>query len=58
MMKEGATLDEILHTVRPPQALEDRPHLQPVYDEPELVVRNVWRHARPTRIVATSSGRP
>jgi hypothetical protein len=43
MMNEGATLAEILHTVRPPQELADRPNLQPVYDEPEFVVRNVWR---------------
>jgi alkyl sulfatase BDS1-like metallo-beta-lactamase superfamily hydrolase len=43
MMNDGARLDEILHTVRPPAALADRPYLQPVYDEPEFVVRNVWR---------------
>jgi alkyl sulfatase BDS1-like metallo-beta-lactamase superfamily hydrolase len=43
MMNEGARLDEILHTVRPPAELADRPYLQPVYDEPEFVVRNVWR---------------
>ena len=43
LMNEGARLDEILHTVRPPAELADRPYLQPVYDEPEFVVRNVWR---------------
>ena len=43
MMNDGARLDEILHTVRPPAHLADRPYLQPVYDEPEFVVRNVWR---------------
>jgi len=43
LMNEGASLDDILHTVRPPQELADRPYLQPVYDEPEFVVRNVWR---------------
>jgi alkyl sulfatase BDS1-like metallo-beta-lactamase superfamily hydrolase len=43
LMNEGARLDEILHTVRPPAELADRPFLQPVYDEPEFVVRNVWR---------------
>jgi alkyl sulfatase BDS1-like metallo-beta-lactamase superfamily hydrolase len=42
-MNEGARLDEILHAVRPPAELADRPYLQPVYDEPEFVVRNVWR---------------
>ncbi|HEV3213777.1 MAG TPA: alkyl sulfatase dimerization domain-containing protein [Acidimicrobiales bacterium] len=43
MMNEGARLSEILHTVRPPADLEGRPYLQPVYDEPEFVVRSVWR---------------
>ncbi|HMQ27394.1 MAG TPA: alkyl sulfatase dimerization domain-containing protein, partial [Acidimicrobiales bacterium] len=43
LMNEGARLDDILHTVRPPADLESRPYLQPVYDEPEFIVRNVWR---------------
>jgi alkyl sulfatase BDS1-like metallo-beta-lactamase superfamily hydrolase len=42
-MNDGATLEEILAAVRPPAHLADRPYLQPVYDEPEFVVRNVWR---------------
>jgi alkyl sulfatase BDS1-like metallo-beta-lactamase superfamily hydrolase len=43
MMNAGASLDQILHSVRPPADLADRPYLQPVYDEPEFVVRNIWR---------------
>ena len=43
MMNAGARLDEVVHTVRAPQHLLDRPYLRPVYDEPEFVVRNVWR---------------
>ncbi|MGB6837164.1 MAG: alkyl sulfatase dimerization domain-containing protein [Dehalococcoidia bacterium] len=43
LMNQGATLDTILHTVRPPAHLEGRPFLQPVYDEPQYIVRNVWR---------------
>jgi alkyl sulfatase BDS1-like metallo-beta-lactamase superfamily hydrolase len=43
LMNAGASLDEILHTVAPPAALAEKPYLQPVYDEPEFVVRNVWR---------------
>jgi alkyl sulfatase BDS1-like metallo-beta-lactamase superfamily hydrolase len=43
LMNAGASLDEVLHSVRPPAHLADRPYLQPVYDEPEFVVRNVWR---------------
>ncbi|MCB1007088.1 MAG: MBL fold metallo-hydrolase, partial [Acidimicrobiales bacterium] len=43
LMNEGARLDDIVHTVRPPADLLDKPYLQPVYDEPEFIVRNVWR---------------
>ncbi len=43
LMNQGARLDELLHTVRPPAHLADRPYLQPVYDEPEFIVRNIWR---------------
>jgi alkyl sulfatase BDS1-like metallo-beta-lactamase superfamily hydrolase len=42
-MNEGATLDAIVHEVKPPAHLAGRPYLQPVYDEPEFVVRNIWR---------------
>ncbi|NCY16584.1 MAG: MBL fold metallo-hydrolase [Actinobacteria bacterium] len=43
MMNAGATLDTIIHTVTVPAHLMDRPYLAPVYDEPEFVVRNIWR---------------
>jgi alkyl sulfatase BDS1-like metallo-beta-lactamase superfamily hydrolase len=43
MMNAGATLDEIVHTVRVDDALTQLPYLRPLYDEPEFVVRNVWR---------------
>jgi alkyl sulfatase BDS1-like metallo-beta-lactamase superfamily hydrolase len=43
LMNAGATLDEVIHTVRAPAELLDRPYLRPIYDEPEFVVRNVWR---------------
>jgi alkyl sulfatase BDS1-like metallo-beta-lactamase superfamily hydrolase len=42
-MNAGATLETILAEVRPPARLAGRPYLQPVYDEPGFVVRNVWR---------------
>jgi alkyl sulfatase BDS1-like metallo-beta-lactamase superfamily hydrolase len=42
-MNAGATLDTILAEVRPPAHLAARPYLQAVYDEPEYVVRNIWR---------------
>ncbi|APR80115.1 Metallo-beta-lactamase superfamily protein [Minicystis rosea] len=43
LMNEGARLDRVLAEVRAPAHLMARPYLQPVYDEPEFVVRNVWR---------------
>ncbi len=43
LMNAGARLDEIIHAVAPPAHLVGKPWLQPVYDEPEFVVRNIWR---------------
>jgi alkyl sulfatase BDS1-like metallo-beta-lactamase superfamily hydrolase len=43
LMNAGAPLDEILHTVAVPADLAGRPYLQATYDEPEFVVRNIWR---------------
>ncbi len=43
LMNEGARLDDIVHTVRAPEHLLERPYLHAVYDEPEFVVRNLWR---------------
>jgi alkyl sulfatase BDS1-like metallo-beta-lactamase superfamily hydrolase len=43
LMNAGANLDTIIHTVKVPEHLMDRPYLAPVYDEPEFVVRNIWR---------------
>jgi alkyl sulfatase BDS1-like metallo-beta-lactamase superfamily hydrolase len=43
LMNRGARLDEIVHAVRAPEHLLERPYLRPVYDEPEFVVRSVWR---------------
>ncbi len=42
-MNSGGRLDEAIHTVAVPRRLADRPYLQPVYDEPEFIVRTVWR---------------
>ena len=43
MMNDGFTLNDIIHTVRVPEATLGKPYLRPLYDEPEFVVRNVWR---------------
>jgi alkyl sulfatase BDS1-like metallo-beta-lactamase superfamily hydrolase len=43
LMNEGASLNDVIHEVQPPSELMRRPYLRPVYDEPEFIVRNVWR---------------
>jgi alkyl sulfatase BDS1-like metallo-beta-lactamase superfamily hydrolase len=42
-MNAGARLDELVHAVTPPEHLADRPYLRARYDEPEFIVRNLWR---------------
>lgn len=43
MMNAGATLDAIVHTVKVPADTLAKPYLRPLYDEPEFVVRGIWR---------------
>ncbi len=43
LMNRGLPLDEVLHAVEPPAELVSKPYLKPVYDEPEFIVRNLWR---------------
>jgi len=43
LMNAGERLDTILHAVKLPKELLEKPYLKPVYDEPEFVVRNIWR---------------
>jgi len=63
MMNRGARLDDIVAAVRPPESLLATPYLSPVYDDPEFVVRNLYRlyggwwdgnpaHLRPARDAA------
>ncbi|MGH0030065.1 MAG: alkyl sulfatase dimerization domain-containing protein [Myxococcota bacterium] len=65
-MNAGERLDALLHEVRLPDAVLDKPYLRPVYDEPEFVVRNVWRlyggwydgnpaHLKPAREAAVAA---
>ncbi len=42
-MNEGWRLNDIVAEVKPPAHLAERPYLKPLYDEPEFVVRNIWR---------------
>lgn len=43
MMNAGEVLDTIIHSVTVDPDLLAKPYLRPLYDEPEFVVRNVWR---------------
>lgn len=43
LMNQGKNLDTCLHEVTIPTHLLDRPYLQPVYDHPQFLIRNVWR---------------
>lgn len=43
LMNEGAKLDDIVSAVRAPAHLLARPYLRPIYDDPEFIVRNVYR---------------
>jgi alkyl sulfatase BDS1-like metallo-beta-lactamase superfamily hydrolase len=42
-MNAGAPLDEIVHGVSVPEETLRLPYLRPMYDEPEFVIRNIWR---------------
>jgi hypothetical protein len=44
-MNQGARLDQILGRVRVHPGLLQRPYLAPIYDEPELIVRNIYSTA-------------
>ncbi len=43
LMNTGARLDDVIHTVKLPADLAGKSYLKPTYDEPEFVVRNLWR---------------
>ncbi len=42
-MNEGAKLDDIVHEVKLDRSVLEKPFMQPIYDEPEFVIRNIWR---------------
>eukprot|EP00008_Paramoeba_atlantica_P009425 CAMPEP_0201490838 /NCGR_PEP_ID=MMETSP0151_2-20130828/27630_1 /ASSEMBLY_ACC=CAM_ASM_000257 /TAXON_ID=200890 /ORGANISM="Paramoeba atlantica, Strain 621/1 / CCAP 1560/9" /LENGTH=419 /DNA_ID=CAMNT_0047876945 /DNA_START=61 /DNA_END=1320 /DNA_ORIENTATION=- len=43
LMNQGCTLDQIIAQVKPHSELSKRSYLKPVYDDPEFIVRNIWR---------------
>ena len=56
LMNEGASVYDLIHEVKPPANLADEPFLQPIYDEPEFIVRTVhrclggWYSGRPSEL--------
>lgn len=43
LMNQGARLTDIVNTVQIDPAVLEKPYLRPMYDEPEFIVRNIWR---------------
>ena len=43
MMNSGANRNDVIHTVKVKEGCLDKPYLQPLYDEPEFTVNNIWR---------------
>lgn len=43
LMNEGARLTDIVNSVQIDPAVLEKPYLRPMYDEPEFIVRNIWR---------------
>jgi alkyl sulfatase BDS1-like metallo-beta-lactamase superfamily hydrolase len=43
LMNDGKTLDQVMQGVEVPQHLLEKPYLHPTYDDPEFLIRNIWR---------------
>ena len=43
LMNDGASLDRVVRSVQAPDELLEKPYLRAIYDEPEFIVRNLWR---------------
>lgn len=43
MMNQGETLDKIVNTVKVPEEYLSKPYMGSTYDDPEFIVRNIWR---------------
>jgi len=43
LLNEGAPLERAIDQVRPPAELSERPFLRAILDEPEYIVRNIYR---------------
>lgn len=42
LLNKGATLDQVLHSVKVPDAYLKKPYLAPKYDDPEFLVRAIY----------------
>src|SRR5690242_15914687 len=42
-MNKGYTLNQIIYTVQVPEKYKSKTYLKATYDEPEFIVKNVWR---------------
>lgn len=57
LLNEGLAHDEVVARVRVPDELAGKPYLQPVYDRPEFIVRNLirrlggWWNGRPADVL-------
>jgi alkyl sulfatase BDS1-like metallo-beta-lactamase superfamily hydrolase len=60
-LNAGLTHEEIVARVHPPEVLADREYLQPIYDRPEFIVRNLirlhggWWDGHPANLMPASS---
>ncbi|MHA1821679.1 MAG: alkyl sulfatase dimerization domain-containing protein [Promethearchaeota archaeon] len=43
IMNQGVTFEELINKINYRQDLMEMPYLKPIYDEPEYIVRNIWR---------------
>ncbi len=61
-LNAGLTHEDIVARVRPPEHLAAKPYLQPVYDRPEFIVRNLirlhggWWDGEPEDLLPAPSG--
>ena len=43
LMNQGKSLNQVLHEVKIPNDLMELPWLTPIYDDPQFLIRMVWR---------------
>ena len=43
LMNQGKSLNQVLHEVKMPEKLMEYPWLTPIYDDPQFLIRMIWR---------------